>query len=187
MNLANKFSLSRLILTPVFVLAVLYCHQGNAFFGALPLIIFIIAIVTDAADGFIARRFNQVTRLGLALDPVADKILLITAFITLAFAKSIPFHLRIPPWVLIVVITRDAIILTGASIIYMIFKHIEFRPSVFGKITTFLQMATILSVLLRFEYSYIIWTVATIFTVLSGIHYLVRTKPLLAQELKRGA
>jgi phosphatidylglycerophosphate synthase len=67
----------------------------------------------------------------------------------------------------------------------MVFEYIEFKPSMLGKITTFFQMATILSVFLRFRYSYIIWTAAAIFTVMSGIHYLLRTSRILNGKFKR--
>jgi cardiolipin synthase len=178
-NLANKFSLIRLLLTPVFVLTILYRRDDNPIFANLPLIIFLAAIATDAVDGFIARRYRQATRLGMVLDPLADKFLLAVAFITLTFTTTIPPHLRIPPWVLTIVLTRDIFILIGAAIIYMLFEYIEFKPSALGKITTFLQMTTVISVLLRFPYSYIVWNVAAIFTLLSGIHYLVKTNRLV--------
>lgn len=186
MNLANRFSLIRLFLTPIFVLAVLYCRGDNLLFANLPLIVFLIAISTDAIDGFIARRYGQTTRFGAVLDPLADKFLLIVAFITLTFAKTIPPYFRIPPWVLIIVFTRDIFILTGASIIYMTLEYIEFKPSALGKIATFLQMMTILAVLLRFSHSYVIWTGAAIFTLLSGIQYLARANRVLNERVRRG-
>ena len=185
MNLANKFSFVRLFLTPIFVIAILYYREDSLLFANLPLIIFLIAIMTDAADGYIARRYGQTTRLGAVLDPLADKFLLIVAFIALTFTKTLPPYLRIPPWVLIIVLTRDIFILIGASIIYMMFEYIEFKPSALGKITTFFQMMTILAVLLRFRYSNIIWITAISFTVLSGIHYLIRTNRILSERAKR--
>jgi CDP-diacylglycerol--glycerol-3-phosphate 3-phosphatidyltransferase len=185
MNLANKFSLIRLLLTPVFVLAILYYREDHLLFANLPLIVFLTAVITDAIDGFIARRYKQITHLGTALDPLADKFLLAVAFITLTFTKTVPLHLRIPPWVLIIVLTRDIFIIIGASIIYLLFEYIEFRPSILGKIVTFFQMVTVISVLLRFEYSYIIWTTTAIFTVLSGVHYLIRTNRIISEKAKR--
>lgn len=180
MNLPNKFTLARLLLTPIFVLSILYYNRGdNLFLTNLPLIIFLIAIMTDAVDGFIARRYHQRTSLGIVLDPIADKFLLIVVFITLAFTKTIPADFRIPPWVLIIVLTRDIFILLGASIIYFIFEYVEFKPSIIGKVTTVFQMATVLSILLRFPYSHIIWTMTAALTVLSGIHYLIRTNRIL--------
>ena len=179
MNLANKFSLARLFLTPVFVLTVLYYREGHLLFASLPLAVFLLAIITDAVDGFIARHYGQTTRFGTVLDPLADKFLLAVAFIALTFMTTIPAHLRIPPWVLIIVLTRDIFILIGAAIIYMMFGYIEFKPSALGKVTTFFQMMTILSVLAGFRYSHVAWNTAAAFTALSGIHYLIRTSRIL--------
>jgi cardiolipin synthase len=179
MNLANRFSIIRLFLTPIFVLAVLYYREDHLIFANLPLFVFLAAVLTDAIDGFIARHYSQTTRVGKVLDPLADKFLLVVAFITLTLPRTLPTHFRIPAWVLIIVLTRDLFIIIGASIVYVLFEYIEFNPSALGKVTTFLQMATILSVLLRFTYSYVIWTLAAVFTILSGIHYLIRTGKIL--------
>ncbi|MBL7070965.1 MAG: CDP-alcohol phosphatidyltransferase family protein [Candidatus Omnitrophica bacterium] len=184
MNLANKFSFIRLLLTPLFVLSMLYYRADNAVLAGLPIAIFISAIITDAVDGYIARRYGQASRLGAILDPLADKFLIVVSFITLTFVSTVPGHLRIPPWVLIIVLTRDLFILTGASAILMMFGSIEFKPSLIGKFTTFLQMMTILAVLLRFNYSNIIWSAAALFTVASGIYYLVRTNRMLNETVK---
>lgn len=180
----NKFSLARLLLTPVFVISVIYYTEANPLSANLPLIIFLIAIATDALDGFIARKYSQTTPFGILLDPLADKFLLIVAFITLSLLTTAPPHIRIPPWVLIIVLTRDLFILIGAAIIYMIFGYVEFKPSLWGKVTTFFQMLTVLSVLLRFRYSYVIWTLAALLTVISGIHYLLRTNRILNGKAK---
>jgi phosphatidylglycerophosphate synthase len=67
----------------------------------------------------------------------------------------------------------------------LLFEYIEFRPSILGKIVTFFQMVTVISVLLRFEYSYIIWTTTAIFTILSGVHYLIRTNRIISEKAKR--
>lgn len=146
--------------------------------------VFLIAVATDAVDGFIARRYRQRTSLGVVLDPLADKFLLTVAFIILAFTKTIPPDLRIPPWVLIIVLTRDIFILLGASIIYVVFEYIEFKPSILGKVTTVFQMMTVLSVLLKFSYSYIIWTITAALTVFSGIHYLIRANRILNSKTR---
>ena len=164
----------RLLLTPAFVVSVIYHVEGNVFLSNLPLIIFIIAIITDAVDGFIARKYNQITSLGVLLDPLADKFLLIASFITLSFLTYGPAGPRIPPWGLIIVLTRDLFILTGAAIIYFMLGYVEFKPSALGKITTFFQMVTVLGILIHFEYSYILWTLTAFFTVISGMHYFVR-------------
>ncbi len=174
MNIPNTLSLARLLLTPAFVVSVIYHTEDTTFLSNLPLIIFLIAIITDAVDGFIARKYNQITSFGVLLDPLADKFLLIASFITLSFLTYGPAGFLIPPWVLIIVLTRDLFILTGAAIIYFMLGYVEFKPSIPGKITTFFQMITILGVLAHFEYSYVLWTLAALFTIISGIHYFVR-------------
>jgi len=184
MNLPNKITIARLLLTPVFVVSVVYYTEANPVLANLPLIIFLTAIVTDAIDGLIARRFNQITSFGVLLDPLADKFLLIVSFIALSVIPSLPLHLRIPPWVLIIVLTRDLFILIGAAIIYMVFGYIEFKPSMWGKATTFFQMLTVLLVLIRFDYVYVIWTLAAVLTVVSGVHYLIRTNRILHAKAK---
>jgi len=182
MNLPNKLSLARLFLAPVFVITVLYHRQDNPLFAYLPLIVFLTAIITDAIDGYVARRYNQTTRLGVILDPLADKFLLIVAFITLALTKAAAPSLRIPAWVAIIVITRDIFIVMGSLIIYLMFGYIEFKPSMPGKITTVFQMLTILAVLIGFGYSHIVWNTAAVLTVFSGAHYLTRVNKILGNK-----
>ncbi len=179
MNLANKFSFVRLLLTPIFVLSVLYYRADNPVSAVLPIAVFLTAVMTDAIDGYIARRFAQTTRFGAVLDPLADKFLIIVAFITLTFTKTIPPHLRIPPWVLTIVLTRDIFIITGSLVIFVMFEYIEFKPSALGKVTTFFQMMTVSAVLLRYGRSDVIWNITAFFTVASGIHYLIRTNRVL--------
>jgi cardiolipin synthase (CMP-forming) len=183
-NLPNKLSLARLLLTPVFVVSVIYYSQISTVLANLPLIIFLIAILTDALDGFIARKYKQITSFGILLDPLADKFLLIVAFITLSFVSAGPPHFRIPPWVLIIVLTRDLFILIGAAVIYMVFGYMEFKPSIWGKAATLFQMLTIFAVLISFSYSYVIWTLAAGFTVVSGAHYLLRTNRIVNDKAK---
>lgn len=182
MNLANRISIARILLIPFFIGSIVYYKNENTLISYLPLAIFFIAVLTDGADGFIARKFNQKTELGTILDPVADKLLLITAFIALSFSHSIPPHLRLPPWLPILVISRDIIIVLGTVIIHLIRGSIHVMPTVLGKITTFLQMSTILAVLIKFPYSFIIWNIAGAFTVLSGVNYILRGSKLLNEN-----
>jgi cardiolipin synthase len=176
MNIANKISIARIILIPFFVLAMVYGRMGIA------LGIFIAAIITDGADGFIARAFNQKTQVGAMLDPIADKLLLITAFISLAAVRSIPPEVRLPPYVPIIVISRDVLIILGSVVVYMIRGDLKVSPSVAGKVTTFFQMMTIVSVLVSFKYSYIVWNVAVALTVISGMGYLYKGSKLLGEN-----
>jgi cardiolipin synthase len=176
MNLANKISIARIISIPFFIAAIVYGRMEIA------LVIFIIAIITDGADGFIARAFNQKTQLGAMLDPIADKLLLLTAFISMSMVKSIPSDIRLPPYVPIIVISRDVLIVLGSVVVYMIKGDLKVSPSISGKITTFFQMMTIVSVLVLFKYSYIVWNIAVALTVISGIDYLVKGSKLLGEN-----
>lgn len=185
MNIPNILSLTRLLLTPAFVVSVIYRAESGVFLSNLPLIIFLIAVITDAVDGFVARKYNEVTSFGILLDPLADKFLIIASFITFSFLTYGPAGLRIPPWVLIIVLTRDLFILMGAAVIYMVFGYMEFKPSMWGKATTLFQMLTIFSVLIGFNYACIIWTMAVVLTVVSGMHYLARTNRVLHEKAKR--
>jgi len=164
---------------PLFVAALLYNKVH------LALAIFTVAVLTDAADGFIARKFDQKTRFGAMIDPIADKLLIVTAFICLMFVREIPPHLRLPPYVFIVVISRDAIILLGSVMIILVKGIIDVKPSVLGKATTFFQMITVIAILLSFEYSRIVWTVMLIFTLASGAGYIVRGTQLLNDNSRK--
>ena len=179
LNLANKISIARIILIPFFVAAVIYGRHDIA------LIVFGLAAVSDGLDGFIARTFRQKTALGMVLDPVADKLLLVTAYVLLAMTSNLPAALRLPPYVPIVVISRDVIIVLGSVIVYLMKGDLQVSPSILGKVTTFLQMVTIVSVLLYFRYSWVLWNVTVLFTVISGIDYIRRGAHLLGDAHPR--
>ncbi len=176
MNLANKISIARIISIPFFIAAVVYSRMDIA------LIFFILAVISDGVDGMIARGLKQKTQLGTILDPVADKLLLLSAYICLAMAKTIPEGLRLPPYVPIIVISRDCFIVLGSVIVYFIKGDLKVSPSIVGKITTFFQMMTIVSILLKLDYSYIVWNTAVLLTIISGIDYVVKGSRLLSEN-----
>ncbi|MEI6862874.1 MAG: CDP-alcohol phosphatidyltransferase family protein [Candidatus Omnitrophota bacterium] len=181
MNLANKISIARIILIPFFIAAIVYSRLGVALF------LFMLAVISDAADGFIARALKQKTEFGTILDPIADKLLLMSAYITLSIA-NLRELITIPPYVMIVVISRDVIIVLGSIMIYMIKGSLEVSPSIVGKITTFFQMMTIVSVLVQFNHSAIVWNIAVTLTIASGIDYLVKGSRLFndSHHIKNG-
>lgn len=148
----------------------------------MALLVFILAVLSDAIDGFIARKMNQYSELGSYLDPIADKLLIIIAFISLTIMNNLPPKFRIPGWATLLVITRDGIILLGSVLIFLIKGKFKVVPSQLGKITTFLQMFTIIFILSSFPYWKFILYLAVIFTVLSGIDY-VRTGNKLLNNL----
>ncbi len=132
---ANLLTFFRILLIAPFLY---YIQQGR--FGAA-LLIFFIASVTDFLDGYVARKFNQQSKLGQALDPAADKILTTASFIVMAFPH--PNFPSIPVWLAIVVVGRDALILLGSWIIYQLTKFKDFKPTTSGKVNTFLELGLI--------------------------------------------
>ena len=171
MNLPNFLSLLRIILVPVIVI---FLIQGSY---AKVLIVFVVAGLTDALDGALARLLNKQTKLGSFLDPLADKILLSTSFIALAIFSLIP------SWLAVIVISRDFLILLGIMILSMMSVTYEIKPVFVSKVTTTLQIATVFFALLLktvtydiISYNWIIvlsWLTAS-FTIISGLIYIIK-------------
>jgi len=130
--------------------------------------------LTDALDGYIARKFNQVTNLGKILDPIADKTLLISAFV---FIYNSNLEIKFPYWLVVLVISRDIYLIAGSILIFFIKGYLDIKPSIFGKITTFFQILSVLAVLIAnifiFPISYVqyIFYTTAFFTVISGLDY----------------
>src|SRR5918992_3016400 len=137
----NLLTVFRMVLIPVFVSLLFYQRF------VLALAIFILAGITDGLDGLLARRFDQKSQLGTSLDPIADKLLLVTAFIVLSmrsvFPQPLPSHLPIPFWVTVTVISRDVFIIVGAAAINVMTGFRGFRPSLLGKLNTTIQIIAI--------------------------------------------
>ena len=178
---ANLLTTLRLILIPIFVSAV--CYQRFL----LALAIFFAAALTDGLDGLVARTFNQRTPLGEVLDPLADKLLLITAFITL----SLPGHSLLPPlpfWLTASVISRDIFIVIGAIVIRLTTGWSRFPPSIPGKLNTLVQVLTIVIFLtanvLHLHYPDVdferwlpvIYYPTVAMAIISGLHYIHHVK-----------
>lgn len=180
MNFANKLTLLRILLIPFFIASLLYYNEARMHLRFVALAIFALASFTDAIDGGIARSRNQITDLGVVLDPVADKLLTMSAFIALSAIKNIPENLRIPAWAVLTVISRDIIIFLGIAIIYFLKGEIKIKPSWLGKMTTFFQMLAILAILIIFKYNKFLIYPAVFFTVISGIDYIWRGSRQLA-------
>jgi len=167
-NLPNILTLLRILLVPLFVYALIYGHSRWA------LGVFVVAGLTDALDGAIARMCNQQTTLGRYLDPLADKLLLTSAFVSLAVLARIPF------WVLLIVVSRDVIILVGTVVMHITQGAYDITPSLLGKVTTFFQLAFIVcALLLLVGVDVGAWFEAALvmvvgLTVLSGLHYVFR-------------
>jgi cardiolipin synthase (CMP-forming) len=174
MTLANKITIARILLIPLFVLFAVY--YGRSVEQGRPeewqrwaaVIVFLVASVTDCLDGWVARRFGQRSPLGAVLDPIADKGLLLTAIITLSLSK---WTYAFPLWFPVLVIARDAVIVTGCVLLKHLNGDLEVRPSFWGKAATALQMVAIGWVMLQLPlYLYSVY-VAGFFTLVSGIGY----------------
>jgi len=168
MNLPNYITLLRIILVPFFINLMIYGYYREA------LAVFIAACITDALDGMIARLTRKKTDLGAFLDPTADKLLIVSAFITLVLLRMLPV------WLVIIVVSRDIILVLGGIVLYFTGHHFIAQPSLLGKATTVLQlMVVILSLFLKaFSVKFGIMTflqiITPVVTVTSGIQYVVR-------------
>ncbi len=140
LTLANQLTILRVMLIPVFVLFVVYGYLGAA------LLAFMIAGATDALDGLAARRAGQRTSLGEWLDPMADKLLLVTTFIVLT-VPTIPLTNHLPLWLTILVISRDVMIIGVVAIVNLAIGQRTFRPSMLGKLATATFILTTIAIL----------------------------------------
>lgn len=168
MNVPNSLTILRILLIPVYVGFMTYGKYG------LALLALLVAGLTDAVDGPIARKLNQRTRLGTFLDPLADKLLLTSGFISLSM-----LHL-VPSWLVILVVSRDVILLLGTAVAHVTNTPIDITPTLLGKGTTLLQLSYVLLVVL------LTWrglglsvltpllVIMVGFTLASGLHYLYR-------------
>ncbi len=188
-TIPNLLSLLRMALVPIFIIAVRYGEPKKA------LLVFVVAGITDALDGFIARIYKQQSLLGTYLDPIADKLLLTSAWVVLAipnFAQAAP----VPVWVTILVLSRDILIVIVALILYLTLDVRKFPPTVISKVTTVVQVTTVVVVLiagiaakdlsrfavaLDFLADFFIYLTAA-FTLASGLYYVYRASRLVGEK-----
>jgi len=171
MTFANKITLFRIITIPFFIASLIFYSPQNEYLKYVALAIFLLAIVSDVIDGYIARTQRQKTKAGAILDPLADKALLLSAFIFIFHVSKLYFAYPLPLWLLLIVISRDTIILVGCGIILSTHHDIQIIPTRWGKLTTFFQMMTIVCIILELNISPIIWWCTAFFSIISGIDY----------------
>lgn len=171
MNLPNKLTILRIILIPVFVVLLLINIPYGDYFAAA---IFIAAALTDSLDGYLARRWQQVTKLGIILDPLADKLLITAALISLVELG------RIPGWIAIVILGREFAV-SGLRAVKA-GDGIIIPASIFGKLKTLTQIIAVLLIILEDTYQFITtlpigqWAmyIAVLITIISGVEYFYR-------------
>ncbi|MGH9970884.1 MAG: CDP-alcohol phosphatidyltransferase family protein [Pyrinomonadaceae bacterium] len=183
----NMLTIFRMVLIPVFVTLLFYQRL------ILALTVFVVAGITDGLDGLLARRFDQRSQLGTVLDPIADKLMLVSAFVVLSmrsvFPQPVPQHLPVPFWVTAAVISRDVFIVVGAAAINIMTGFRGFRPSWLGKLNTSVQILGIAVIMFAasvpYGTGYYLPTVyATVFAlaVLSGAHYVFFASKLMNED-----
>ncbi|MBI2540998.1 MAG: CDP-diacylglycerol--glycerol-3-phosphate 3-phosphatidyltransferase [Deltaproteobacteria bacterium] len=171
LNLPNFLTLIRIVAIPFFLVLL----SSELYLEAL--IVFVVSGLTDALDGAVARMMRQQTALGSYLDPVADKLLVMSSFVMLGFIQAVP------PWLVVLVVSRDIIILLGYGVIYfMVEERLVVQPSFIGKLNTVFQLVTVGVVLLflhdpRLAVAWLddlLIYVTALTTVVSGFHYVYR-------------
>ncbi len=177
MTTANKVTILRMLLIPFFVVeAIYYARTGKEVFRLLAVLAFLIASVCDGVDGYIARRYNQRSELGAVLDPLADKLLLVSGII-LFTCNNAPHFGSIPFWVTGVILGRDLLLMVGLVVIHLMVGKVKVRPRMVGKVATVLQMICIGWILMQWDRDlrpiwFTIWAYgAGICTGISGLLY----------------
>ena len=186
LTIPNLLSLLRMGMVPFFIIAVIDGHPRRA------LALFLIAGVTDALDGAIARIFKQQSLLGAYLDPIADKLLLTSAYVALSF-PALNHGTQIPVWVTVLVIARDVLIVAVALVLFLALGIKKFPPTVLSKVTTVAQVTAVVAVLVSgvlpdsepFALG-LVYLVAGL-TVASGLDYIVRTNRRVGERDRNAA
>jgi cardiolipin synthase len=175
MTTANKVTILRILLIPVFVVEILYYFKnGHEIHRTLGLCCFAIASILDGVDGYIARHYNQRSELGAILDPLADKLLLVSAVVLLSLPFTVSVGMeRIPLWVIAVFISRDVIILLGLVTIQIACGKVIVQPRIIGKIGTVLQMIMVIWALLKWDAQWVLYwaDAAAVCIGISGLLY----------------
>jgi CDP-diacylglycerol--glycerol-3-phosphate 3-phosphatidyltransferase len=172
LTFASKVTIGRILIVPFFIAIVLYYTSEREYLRSMALGIFLFAVVTDVIDGYIARTRHQKSKAGAMLDPLADKLLLMSAFICLYHKGALLGILRFPLWLVVAVISRDVILLLGAMIVHLVQGDLKVEPSRWGKAATFFQVFSILGILLQWFFSPLLWYITAVLTIISGLGYI---------------
>jgi len=181
MTVPNLLTLSRILLTPLLMWFLIRRRMNEA------LVVFFIAGLTDILDGFIARLYHQKSKFGAILDPLADKLLLVSSFLMLGHLGLIPW------WLVIIAVARDIVIVLGTSVLFLLRFHIEVRPTVLGKLTTLTQLVSVVlalsSSLTRLApwNHQLVFAITALFSVASGAQYVRKGISVSRSQLSEGS
>ena len=178
LTLANRITIVRIFFIPLFILLILYYDKsalrGNAEINLrwFATAVFLGIFLLDAVDGYIARSRNEISKLGTLLDPLADKAMLLSALVLLG-RPSLAFQTNLPVWFVLLVVSRDVMLIGGALVIQSIVGNVNVRPRISGKATTFFQMTVIIWVLIGLSgkiFAGLVYSAAAL-TFLSALQY----------------
>lgn len=172
MSLANYITLFRIFITPLFFTLLVSYESGQEARRWAALAVFAVAGFTDALDGLLARLSGTQTELGRFLDPLADKLLLLSGYLGLLFVPSLPF--RPPLWITVTIVFRDVLIIMGLILIFLMTGSVRVQPNLLGKFTTGFQMITLIAILLAWEISIPLCYATAVLTIVSCLVYLIR-------------
>ncbi len=182
-TIPNLLTFLRMALIPVFASLLFYGYSGWA------LVVFFVAGFSDGVDGFIARRYEQESELGTIIDPIADKLLMTTAFIILTLPDIFPpvRHLPVPFWVTAAVIGRDVLIIAVAAAINVMTGFRGFEPSWLGKLSTTVQVFAVTLILIAAVFGYwfylpTVYFIVALLSTVSGIHYIFFVARLMTEK-----
>ena len=173
MTTANQVTICRILLVPFFIVSIIYyVKTGVEFYRWTGIACFGLAAISDGIDGFLARHFNQWSELGTVLDPLADKLLLVSGVVLLSLHNE-PHLPAIPIWLTVTILSRDVLLLLGLALIHFIAGKVKVKPHLIGKAATVLQMAAVLWALFKWDEHGLYWICvgAAVLTGVSGLIY----------------
>ena len=191
LTFANKITICRILAVPFVIATLLYYNPAQDYLRYVALGIFLFAVISDVIDGYIARRYRQKTQAGAILDPLADKLLLISVFLCLyKIGHDLP-AVSLPMWLVVAVISRDMILVIGGALIQLIHGSFLVEATRWGKLSTFFQVLTVAHNLLQWQLGTgVLWSVTLVFVLISGVDYIRNGIKLLnipagSQDIKK--
>jgi cardiolipin synthase len=182
-KLPNELTLFRILLTPIILVAILYNNLNWAFYS------YVLAVITDFFDGYIARKRKEVTNLGKIMDPLADKFLSIILYVSLSI-KTLGYINVVPLWLTVFIVAKDIIIVSGVVFLFLLKENIIIKVNIYGKLSTVFQDFTIFMVLLfnflkkPCDYLLYLYLITLIITLIAAYSYIKLGFKILAEEVR---